>query len=98
MEFAAASSTEETTQTTSNEPVHEEDQQVRQSSDTLTSSLSSIKQILDGLVAKASQLSKLSKIVYGTVFFIVAIFTLIYNLIHKNNQIIIKEYEANETD
>jgi hypothetical protein len=100
MEFAA-SSTEETTQTASNEPLPEEDQEVQQRSDSLTSSLSSlgisIKQLLDAMISKASQLSKLTKLIYVTVVFIVAIFTLIYNLIQKNNQFIIKEYQINGT-
>jgi|688.fasta_scaffold447524_2 hypothetical protein len=101
MEFAA-STTEETTQPASNEPLHEEDQEVQQRSDSLTSSLSSlgisIKQLLDAMISKASQLSKLTKLIYVTVVFIVAIFTLIYNLIQKNNQFIIKEYQINGTN
>lgn len=101
MEFAA-SSTEEATQTASNEPAQEEDQQVRQASDSLTNSISSlgvsIKQALGTMITKASQLSQLTKLVYITVFFIVAIFTLIYNLFEKNNQFIIKEYQTNGTN
>lgn len=100
--------TEQTTSSnelTQHEPTQQEDQEVQQRSDSsstlsvaLTSTLTSIQSAMSVVIEKASQLSKLTKLVYVSVFFVVAIFTIIYSTFINKDQTIIKEIKINGTN